>query len=334
MIPPTVRRPRRWRWVVAALVLLLMGAWFAARVPDLPPAALRAKYTTAASQFITIEPGLSVHVRDEGPRDGLPIVLLHGSSSSLQTWEPWVKRLKGRYRVITFDQAGHGLTGPHPRRDYGAAAFVRAVDEVARAKGLGKFVLGGNSMGGWVAWNFAVAHPERLAGLILVDAAGAPAQVEPRLPIGFRIARTPVLRDLVGDITPRSMVAKSIEQTVGDPRRITPATIDRYWELLRFPGNREATIDRFSTPRQLADPAALRRFEPPVLIVWGSADKLIPVDAAGWFSRAFPHARVAIFDGLGHVPMEEDPDRSIAPVLTFLDGLAPQTTAAARTEAR
>ncbi len=321
-------RPRRWRWVAAAVVLLLMGLYFAVREPDTDAPAMRAKYTTAASRFMTVEPGLSVHYRDEGPPDALPVMLLHGSNASLQTWEPWVARLKDKYRIITFDFPGHGLTGPSPTHAYTGADYMKLAGEVADQLKLTRFVIGGNSMGGGVAAAFAAAHPDRVAGLILVDAAGAAFKGKtPDLPIGFRIARMPVVRDIVQNITPRAMIAKSLEQTVGDPASVTPAQVDRYWELLRYPGNRGATIERFSEPYSKVDAAALARFTGPTVIVWGSADKLIPVDNAGWFSKTLTNSRVTILDKVGHIPMEEAPDRALAPVLPMLASVATQTTA-------
>ena len=324
-------RPRRWPWVLAAVAVVLVGLWLALRVPDMPVAELRAKYTTPASRFMDAEPGLSVHYRDEGPAGALPIMLLHGSNASLQTWEPWVARLKARYRVITFDFPGHGLTGPSPTRGYSTAAYVKLASEVADQLKLGKFVIGGNSMGGGVAVAWAAEHPDRVLGLVLVDASGAPyKRAEAKLPIGFRIARTPVIRNLAEQITPRRLIATSLEQTFRDPKRVTPAMVDRYWELLRYPGNRAATIDRFSEPYTSVDEAALRRLTAPAVIIWGNADRLIPVDNAGWFSTHLPNARVTILDRVGHVPMEEAPDRALAPVLLMLAELAPQTTAVPR----
>ncbi len=327
-------RPRRWRRVAGLLLLILPGIWFGLRVPDLPAAQLRAKYTSPSSVFVTVEPGLSVHVRDEGPRDALPVLLLHGSSSSLQTWEPWAARLKDRYRVVTLSLPGHGLTGPHPRRDYSAAAFLAVVGEVADMRGLGRFVIGGNSMGGGIAAAFAAAHPDRVAGLILIDAAGAPFKGKADLPIGFRIARTPVIRDIVEEITPRAMIAKSLEQTVADPHTLTPSLIDRYWELLRYPGNRQATIDRFSAGYTQLDAVALGRLRVPVAIIWGRQDRLIPVESVDWFKRVLPQSQVTILDHVGHVPMEEAPDASLAPLLPFLSGIAAQAAPAPRIAAR
>ena len=170
--------PQRWpgRLLAGALVLvaLLVGAWLVFRVDDIAVTDLRAKYGSPASQYVTLTPGTTIHLRDEGPRDGFPIILLHGSNASLHTWEPWVQRLKNRFRVISFDFPAHGLSGPVPSRDYSASAYVAITEKVAAHLGLTRFTIGGNSMGGGVAWRYAAAHPDQVAALILIDAAGRP----------------------------------------------------------------------------------------------------------------------------------------------------------------
>lgn len=316
-------RNRRWVWLTGLIVLALVLLPFAFAVPDMPAATLKAKYSTPASQFITLAPGLTVHVRDEGPRDGLPVILVHGSNASLQTWEPWVKRLSSRYRIISLDLPGHGLTGPNPTRDYSMAAYAGVVREVAAKLGVDRFVIAGNSMGGAVAWKYVATYPGQVLGLILVDAAGAPASGKSDLPLGFKIARIPLVRDVAKYITPRSMVEKSVHQSVEVQSVVTPAMVDRYWELNLYPGNRDATIDRFSAARTPTDPAVLGKITAPTLILWGAADKLIPVSSAAWFSKHMPNARVVIYDGVGHAPMEEAPDRTANDVAEFLATLEP-----------
>ncbi len=318
-------RRRRWPWVVGALVALLAVAFLLLRTPDLPVDELRAKYANAESELVEVMPGLTVHVRDEGPALGSVVMLLHGSNASLHTWEPWVQQLKATHRVISFDHPGHGLTGPHPRDCYTAACFTEVVEAVAKNRKLDRFVIAGNSMGGWIAWNYALKHPERVAGLVLVDASGAPLppEVEPDLPIGFRIARTPGVRELMRQITPRSMVEKSVRQSVSVQDSVTPAVVDRYWELLRYPGNRRATGIRFSTPRETATPDTLGKISAPTLVMWGRDDKLVPVQAAEVFDAYIPNSRAIIYDDIGHIPMEEAPFRSVGDLQTFLGELGP-----------
>jgi pimeloyl-ACP methyl ester carboxylesterase len=324
MARPAPRR-RRWPIVLGVIVVVLVALFLWARTPDLPAAELRAKYANAESEFVEVSPGLTIHLRDEGPPLAPAVVLLHGSNASLHTWEPWVEQLKATHRVISYDQPGHGLTGPHPRDCYTAVCFTQVVEAVAKNRKLDRFVLAGNSMGGWIAWNYALAHPERLAGLVLVDASGAslPSEIEPKLPIGFRIARTPVLNRLMRQITPRSMVEKSLRQSVSVQASVTPQVVDRYWELLRYPGNRRATGLRFSMPRETADLDKLARIATPTLLIWGGEDKLVPVEASTVFDNFIPNSRAVIYDDVGHIPMEEAPYRSVGDLSAFLAELGP-----------
>uniref|UniRef100_UPI003F7274C8 alpha/beta fold hydrolase n=1 Tax=Polymorphobacter sp. TaxID=1909290 RepID=UPI003F7274C8 len=315
--------PVRWLRRLALAVLVLLGLiaalLVAGRVPDREAATLVARYAGPTSRFVTLSPGTTIHLRDEGPRDALPVLLLHGSNASLHTWEPWTRRLVAAgYRVISFDFPAHGLSGAVPDRDYSNAAYVRIVEAVVAELGLERFALGGNSMGGGIAWMYAVAHPGKVAALILVDATGKPAPEGSSPPLGFRLARVPVAREILATVTPRFIIDRSLRQSVSVQSIVTPAMVDRYWELLLYPGNREATLDRFSQYSPPPDAEALRRLTVPALVLWGAEDRLIPVEVAEWFSERLPNARVSILSGVGHIPMEEAPDRSLAPVLDLL----------------
>lgn len=315
-------------WIIAAVAAVLVGAWAVFRVPDVPVATLRAKYASRASQFVEVLPGLTVHLRDEGRRDGLPLVLLHGSNASLHTWEPWVARLGAHYRIISFDFPAHGLTGPAPDGQYTQDAYAKVVDAVAANRGLGRFFLAGNSMGGGVAARYAADSPDRIAGLILVDASGAEyPKGEGETPFLLRVVRLPVIRDIAAAITPRSLIAASLDGAVSVKAVMTPAVVDRYWELLRYPGNRVATIERFAQGYASVPIADLARITAPVLILWGRDDRFIPVASADYFARALPHSRTIIYDGIGHLPMEEAPDSSASDVAAFL-ATVPATSAA------
>ncbi|WP_156255573.1 alpha/beta fold hydrolase [Sandarakinorhabdus oryzae] len=303
--------------VVAGLIAVL---WAVFATPDIPVAALRAKYANSASQFIELSPGTIIHVRDQGDKANYPVVLIHGSNASLHTWEPWVQRLVANdYRVITLDLPAHGLSGPTPEGLYTSAAYVGIVEKLVDRLGLKYFALGGNSMGGGVAWRYALKHPERLTALILVDASGQPQPKGSSPPLGFRLARVPIARDILATVTPRSLIEKSFKQSISNQAIATPAMIDRYWELLLYPGNRRATVQRFGQYQGDDGAAAqLKTLAVPTLIIWGREDKLIPVSVAAWFNSQIKDSRVTILDGIGHIPMEEAPDRSLAPVLPFL----------------
>lgn len=307
--------------ILFGIIVLLVIAFVIFRTPDTDPAEMRAKYGAAPSQFIALDNGLTVHLRDEGPQDAPAIVLLHGSNADLHTWDPWTQRLSEDYRIIRFDQIGHGLTGPAVDGDYSTEAFVATVAQVADKLGLQKFMLGGNSMGGKVALAYAINHRERLDGLILVDAGGVPIKSDAGGGggnIGFTIARMPVVNNLVTQITPRSIIEQSLSQSVSNQAVVTPQAVDRYWELLRYPGNRAATLARFGQPLYSFNAAQVQQVQVPTLIIWGEEDALIPFDSAAWFAENLPDSTSISYPGIGHLPMEEAPEKSANAVRKWL----------------
>jgi pimeloyl-ACP methyl ester carboxylesterase len=292
---------------VALAVLLVLGVRF-----DRDPATLEARYATSPSRFVDIG-GARVHYRDRGT--GRPVVLLHGSNASLFTWEGWVEALASDHRVVTLDLPGHGLTGPDPQHRYGASEMAELVADFATKLGMDRFVVGGNSMGGNVAWHLTVLHPERVEKLILVDAAGLPRD-EPR-PFAFRLASTPIVGGIVRWETPRFMVGASLRDAYGDPSRVTEALVDQYYELVLREGNRAATRERFSRAEDGLH-ARLGEIKVPTLIIWGARDRWILPKYGEQFHARIPGSKLVVLEGLGHTSMEEDPARSIAVVKEFL----------------
>ena len=307
--------------ILAGVLLLVAGsigaAFIAWRVPDQPVSALQARWAPPPSQFIAVR-GMQVHVRDEGPRDdAVPIVLLHGTGASLHTWDGWTRELTNERRVIRFDLPGFGLTGPAPDGIYTVESYVDTVLGVADTLGVQRFILAGNSLGGYVAWATTVLHPERVERLILVDAAGYPFQSQ-SVPLAFRIARTPLLNVLMRDVLPRGVVERSLRDVYGDPTKVTPDLVDRYFDLASRAGNRAALVARFdqTKPGSLAE--RVTEIQVPTLILWGGKDRLIPLEFGERFAHDIHGSRLVVFDALGHVPHEEDPARTVAAVLPFI----------------
>lgn len=311
--------------ILGVLVAVLIVLFLVFRTPDTDAAEMRAKYGSAPSQFVRIASGVDVHLRDEGPRDGQPIVLLHGSNADLYTWRPWVEELEATHRVISFDQVGHGLTGPDPVHDYSRANFTADIAEVLDALGVEKAIVAGNSMGGKHALSFAVTYPERVSGLILVDGSGAPLPEEEKPEededsgnIGFAIAQTPGINLLVEQITPRSLIRQSLEESVSNQAVVTEEAVDRYWEMLRYPGNRRATLKRFSSPYDPLTEEEIAAVTTPTLILWGDEDRLIPVEAGQWLDRIMPNSQIVVYEGIGHLPHEEAPQATLKAVKEWL----------------
>lgn len=306
-----------------ALVLALVGlmgallAWvFQAWEPERGVAQLAPRWAQAPSLFMPVQ-GMQVHVRDEGPRsDPYPLVLIHGTSDSLHTWQGWTEVLREERRVIRFDLPGFGLTGPHPQDDYSIDAYVRFVLALLDQMGVQQAVLAGNSLGGQVAWSVAAAAPQRVRALVLVDAAGYAFKPQ-SVPMGFLLARVPGVRDAMQHLLPRSLVESSVRNVYAYPGRVTPALVDRFFELSLRQGNRRALGLRMDQ-RLAVNEQAIARLRTPTLILWGAQDRLVPVDNGHRFARDIPQSRLVVLDGLGHVPHEEDPLASLGPVRDFL----------------
>jgi pimeloyl-ACP methyl ester carboxylesterase len=310
--------------VLGALVALVLavGIFIAATwAPERSVAELKARWAPPPSVFVEVA-GMQVHLRDEGPRDDpSPIVLLHGSGSSLHAWEGWVAALKAERRVITFDLPGFGLSGPTPDGVYTVDNDVRVTIALLDKLGVDRCVLGGNSLGGAVAWRTALAHPVRVDKLILVDAGGYPSQ-SIAMPLGFRLARMAGVNWLLQNTLPRFLVVQGMRSVFGDPAKVTPEMVDRAVELTQREGNRRAFIERTRQRSAGSQAARIRELKVPTLVMWGGRDRLIPPEDAERFHRDIAGSTLAMFDDLGHAPEEEDPVRSVVAVRQFL-GLRP-----------
>lgn len=258
--------------LLAACIGVLAWSW----APDRSVDSLKARWAAPPSRFVTLQ-GMQVHVRDEGPRDDpTPIVLIHGTSASLHTWDGWVTALSPHRRVVRMDLPGFGLTGPAPDGDYSMARYTGFMRDLLDLLNIDQAVLAGNSLGGGIAWQTALAHPTRVRQLVLVDATGYPLQPQ-SMPIGFRLAQMSWLSPVTQKVLPRSMIAASVRNVYGQPEKVSADLVDRYYELTLREGNRASLTKRFqyrSSDAALAGQISQLRL--PTLILWGRQDRLIP----------------------------------------------------------
>ncbi|HEY2682840.1 MAG TPA: alpha/beta hydrolase [Steroidobacteraceae bacterium] len=309
--------------IVAALVILvLLIGWLAIRGPDIPYAALEAKYANGSSHFVDLPGGYHVHYRDDGDPAAPLLVLLHGYGDSFTSWEGWVAALKSKYRLISIDFPGHGLTRAPEGTVLAGAPLADFVDAFAAALKLPKFAVAGNSMGGGVAWQLALRHPDRLDALILVDAAGFPNQKPPAdVPLAFKILRYPIGRWLLAHIDNRSLIREGLKTDVYDKSLITDFVVDRWAEFQRAPGHRAILMALNPAGQTQATAELLSGIKVPTLILWGEADPLIEPAAARKFAAAIPGAKLITYTNVGHLPQIEIPQRSAADAATFLDAI-------------
>ena len=305
-------RPAKLFLLLAAGLLLVSAGLYRS---EIPPEAVEADYADGDSRFARID-GVRVHYKDEG--NGPALLLIHGTGSSLHTWDGWAAELGGDFRLIRPDLSGFGLTGPDPTGDYSAARRVEILAGLLAELGVGRCSVAGNSLGGHLAMQLALTHPERVERLILVDPAGYPRRRQGGWTV-LDLGRLPLLRHLFARLTPRFLVARALREAYGDPSRVTPGLIDRHYRLLRRRGNREALLTGLSTESTL-DVDALRSARQPVLLLWGARDRLISVEMAPSFQRDLPSSELIVYDRLGHVPMEEDPETTARDARDFLLG--------------
>jgi pimeloyl-ACP methyl ester carboxylesterase len=283
--------------------------------PDRSLADMRLLYANANSQFMPLM-GMNVHYRDEGNnRDSVPLVLIHGTSSSLNTFDSVVLNLKEKRRIITLDMPAFGMTGPNPENDYSFDYYSQFLDSFLTRLNVTQCDIGGNSLGGGISWEFAVAHPEKVRKLILIDPTGYPVK-NAKGSIGFKLASTPIINNLLLYITPKALVRASLQSIYFDSLRVTQAQVDRFHDMAISKGNRAALLSMFKSGRKHNE-QLISTITKPTLIIWGDHDNLIPVENAYLFEKNIKGSKLVILKDIGHVPMEECPKKLATLIAEF-----------------
>ena len=291
------------------LGILLLGVFSVS--PDKSFEEIAPKYAASPSKFIEVK-GLKIHYRDQGK--GYPIVLIHGTGASLHTWDEWTEELIKNYRVIRLDLPAYGLTGQDPEKRYSSLDYVNLLDAFLDQLGVKEFHLGGNSLGGLVSWLYASYHDQKVNKLLLLNPSGFPFDSTPMV---IKLAKIPILNLFIRYITPKSFVKKNLKEVYYNDDLITNKTIDRYYDLTLFEGNRDAFIDRSLIEREDYT-NRLSLIQSPALVIWGENDEWIPVEDSEKFKAHLNNIKVVIMPKTGHIPMEERPKESVATALDFL----------------
>ena len=308
--------------VFSILALIGLGAglltWRAAQGE--PAAALEARYAGPADRFLDID-GARVRLREEGPADAPAILMIHGFTYSLETWDAWAAALREDYRVIRYDLLGHGLTGPDPRERYAPqerAAFIGAVMD---ALDLPSAIIAGNSLGGLAAWRFAAASPDRAEALILISPGVYPYNGVSEAPAEIPAAMKAYLLT-----APEAGVRASAALVFHDEAALSEDRLALLRDMIRREGNGEAMIrslEEFTLP----DPAPLlAKIIAPTLVLWGEEDVIIPVEQGRRLENDIAGARLIVYPGVGHAAQEEAPALTLRDVTAFLASLNARET--------
>lgn len=303
---------RVFRTVAIAVVAVLLAA--TAFVQLAPRTATRLALDTERSRAglerkeIDL-PGGDHYVWLEGGR-GEPLVLLHGFGANKDNFTRIARLLVPHYRVIVPDHVGFGESSHPPDADYSPPAQAERLHAFATALGLGRVHVGGSSMGGHIAMTWAAAYPAEVASLWLLDPGGVwsapPSELAEMV---LKTGENPLMAR-----TPEEF-AKVYAFVMSDPPWIPRAMLDAM---------AEERIRNFDLEKKIFDQIRGDRVEDrvrglatPSLIVWGREDRAIHVGTAEVLHGLLPNSQVAILDGIGHLPMLEDPARSADDYLRF-----------------
>lgn len=250
---------------------------------------------------------------------GPEVVFLHGLLGAGAQFQQVATRLAPDFRCWVPELPGISLS---PRlRSATLPELVAWLAAAVDACGLTSFALAGSSWGGALALAFAAAHPQRVQRMIAV----APAHPFWRASLAQRLLLFPPLTRVaarLGAGLGRSRHRDLLAAMYGNPGRMPASSIDDYRERLCRPGLGAAVAGyaRHWRRDQAELRAALPQVTMPVLLLWGSRDRVVPAGTAPALRAALPHARLTLLSGLGHLPFEEDPESFVAAVRPFLCG--------------
>lgn len=273
---------------------------------------------------------IDIHYQDFGQTDDPVIVLLHGAFASSHTFKPWADMLvlEG-YRVLAIDLPYHGLSGGFDDQVTSQRRSAAVVKALLDHLEIDQIIIGGNSMGGGVSWYFTSEYHGvdgfEVQGLVLISAVypgmqggSGPARIQ-------RILSSRIVSAVASKMTPRFVLRNILEGVYGSGSTLEEETITRYYELLRRSGNRQAILR--NTREIDAGPSGeerlllIRESGIPVLVMWGLEDSWVPVSLAYAFQEILmlEAADLVIYEDIGHVPMEEQPARTLVDLLTFIN---------------
>lgn len=269
--------------------------------------------TIVSAQYITVD-GLKVRYKINDQIDKPTLVLLHGFTSSLESWDGLAAELMSNYRILRIDLPGHGLTGPDPMRRYAQDDFVSTIRNLINEFELKKPTLIGNSMGGNTAWRYAARYPDDIEKLVLIGASGFTLNGLSDQPKSL----PPMLENYFLNPT-KFAVHYGLKTQYADTKKIPAGRVNQILEMMTMPGNGEAFVEIYQA-FTLPDPTKkLAKITAPTLIIWGENDRVVPPNHANLFGNALYNSQISIIENTGHVPHEESPQQTAKAIRAFLD---------------
>lgn len=321
--------------LVAIVVIAVISAFAIFYKTDLSREELT-EYTTEASKFIDLPNGANMHYRDEGNPNGTVLVMIHGGFGSLQNWEGWVEHLKDDFRLISMDLLGHGLTGSYPENVYTRITERDAIHMLLQKLNITKYTVAGNSFGGGIALELALAYPNEVEGLILVDSEGIPNgedgydtsmfnSDDPVSPEDPSYKKLSWLENVGKNFIGPAVVQSVMEQMTYNQELLTDEYVEYFSKQVRHEGNRGAQLLMFRQGIYLVQQNGkhdllprLSELQMPTLVMQGAGDTLVPMRVAETFRDNIANSQLAVIEEAGHMPMMEKPKESADVVRTFI----------------
>jgi pimeloyl-ACP methyl ester carboxylesterase len=303
------------KWTVLSFLGLLAIVIALNYHSDIPLEVAKEKYTYTDSKFLKAN-GVELHYRSKG--SGEPILLIHGNGASLHTWELWMNQIPDSFQVVALDLPGFGLSGTFNDGNYSNDNYVKTLAEFMVLIEIDNAVVAGNSFGGGLTWKLAHDYPQLVSKMALLDASGYPRTTLGKpTPIAFRLARMPIIKDLMTKVTPRSLFESSLKNAIADDALVDEKYVDRHFELFLKEGNRKVFGEKNSYPSTI-EYEKIKSIKQPALIMWGEEDTFVPVENAYKFQTDLENNKLIIYPNIGHIPMEEIPTQSFMDFYNFV----------------
>ena len=314
------------KYLTLSFFILLVIVVYSGTYLDIPRDKLEAKYASGASEFLNLKNGSRIHYRDEGDLYKPAIILLHGFNGSLFNFERMVPLLSKEFRLISIDLPGFGLTGAIPSMDYSTQNSILVINELTKHLGVEEFSIAGNSMGGGIAWRYALENPEKTQSLILLASSGIYSseerlqieESERESPLVWKLMRSNFVSYFLSLYTPKFFATQGLKTSVYDPNLATNEIANQFHELTLMQGSREAILSRFSKQNYSNEkPDILKKIQAPTLIIHGREDNIISFKSSINLDQYIQNSQLMIYPKIGHLPMYETPARVAGDIKKF-----------------
>ena len=314
------------KWLGVSIIAILVVVIYSGTYLDIPRKELEAKYATGSSQFLDLPDGTRIHFRDEGKLEKPVIVLLHGFNGSLFNFERLVPLLVEDFRLISIDLPGFGLTGATVLGDYTTEGFMDVITKLTKELGIEKFSIAGNSMGGGVAWRYALEYPNKVESLILLASSGVGTKEdvkrseerEKNRPIVWRLLDSKALKKFLNYYTPKFFATEALKRSVFDQKDANYEHAMQFHDLVLLEGSRNAILSMtMGGRRAMYGPEELSAIVAPTLVIHGEEDNIINVNRSSIFEENINNVVLKIYPKIGHLPMYEDPINTASDIKEF-----------------